>query len=814
MRSRSDPTFAAVLLLLTAFVQASSSGHPGQKPAKAVPADVQFNIRSVRSGNWSDPRTWEPKRLPAAGDRVLIRPGTRVVYDVADSPVLRLVQLAGTLSFARDRNTTLNVAIVSIRDSEVCSESGFDCDFHDDSDTSKKPGDGAALEVGTSEQPIPAQFSACIRLHYIAGMNKDDAPAVICCGGRLDLHGAPLSRTWVDLGKTAKPGDDHVLLSEPVEGWRPGDDVILTGSKRKDKYRFRNKPEHVTTEERRITRIDGRTIYLNAPLKEEHLGDGEFRSEIANLSRNVVIESADPKGIRGHTMYHRHSTGSISYARFAHLGKEGVLGRYAIHFHLCGTTMRGSYVLGAAIVDSHNRWVTIHGTQFLLVRDCVGYQSVGHGYFLEDGTEVYNILDRNLGVQAYRGKPLPKQMLPFDPNDGAAFWWANGRNTLVRNVSCENEEYGFRYDCQHSRYFNSTLPILMPDGSKKPVDVRTLAFFRFEDNEAHTEGLYGMVVANNGNSQPDDGVTNLKMLKQIQDIDWTGPDARHPHIIKNLKLWNVHYALRPHTPNMIMDNVRIHNGVYGIYRPAFDNHVYKDLYMYNVVSEPFNRGMDDASVQQGKITVDGLTFAKIGYGPSSPLVQISDNNLSGTAETHIRRLVVERGDKRKPAFDRGVGLRVDPVTAKGVPIYVHDYYGPGRHAKIASIKARDLLNDGNQYRKDPPFTGDEAVVAEVKDIDFPKLLDPVDDLPPATMILSMRRNKDGLLVRGISHDNGEITAVIVNGQKAKMVLVNAGVVDWEIRLNVPADGVINAHATDRAGNVEQLPHRVQVPTQN
>ena len=46
-----------------------------------------------------------------------------------------------------------------------------------------------------------------------------------------------------------------------------------------------------------------------------------------------------------------------------------------------GDTMRGSQILGASIVDSHNRWVTIHGTEYLVVRDCVGFKSVGHGYF-------------------------------------------------------------------------------------------------------------------------------------------------------------------------------------------------------------------------------------------------------------------------------------------------------------------------------------------------------------------------------------------------------------------------------------------------
>ena len=46
-------------------------------------------------------------------------------------------------------------------------------------------------------------------------------------------------------------------------------------------------------------------------------------------------------------------------------------------------------VIGASIWDSDNRWLTIHGTNYLVVRDCVGYKSVGHGFFLEDGTEVF-----------------------------------------------------------------------------------------------------------------------------------------------------------------------------------------------------------------------------------------------------------------------------------------------------------------------------------------------------------------------------------------------------------------------------------------
>ena len=797
-------------------------------PAVAVGADdhsheahhVQFSVRSVGNGAWSNPKTWQPARVPGQGDRVLIERDTRVTYDVRSKDVVRLVQVVGTLEFARDRDTELNVAILKVQDSDHCSESGFACDFahvNEAGEPEKLPdgkhlgGKLPALLVGTPNNPIPAGVTARIRLHYLEGMNKDDAPALACCSARMEIHGSPLSRTWVKLGADAQPGDTDIVLSENVTGWRVGDQVIVTASERTSRGRtYRGNPNAVNTERRRIVAIAERTVTLDRPLEKPHAGTGPFRSELANLSRNVVVESAAPDGVRGHTVFHRFSRGGISYARFAHLGKEGVLGRYAIHYHLVGDTMRGSSLRGVAIVDSHNRWVTIHGTQYLVVRDCIGYQSVGHGFFLEDGTEVYNLLDRNLAVHAYRGRRLPKQVLSFDPNDGAGFWWGNGRNTITHNVSCENDEYGYRYDMRHSRYFDANLPIPQPDGSQQIVDVRTIPIWRFEDNEAHCEGVYGLVIAANGNQQPDNPIHNRAMLERISRIDWTGPDTRHPHVVRNLTIWKSHYAFRPHSPSMLAENVRIHLAAYGIYRPALENHVYRNLHISAVGAEPFNRGMDDASAQTGRITVDGLTF-ETGYGNrQTPLVQISDVNISGDAETYFRDVTVVRPERFKdrwPLINRGVGPRVAPIT-KGVPIFIFDYFGPGRHAKVVSTAAKDLLNDGNQYKPMPPLTGNESRVAEVRGLTWPRLLDPVDDLPPATVITSVKRDGKRLLVRGVAHDNGPIVSVIVNGKQADIVTASAGVVDWEITIDSPADGPLVAYSRDKAGNDEQTAHRM------
>ncbi|MCE9603283.1 MAG: G8 domain-containing protein [Planctomycetia bacterium] len=780
---------------------------------------IQFDLRSVRDGNWSDPTIWQPARLPKEGDRVLVARDTRVTYDSASKSTIRLLQVVGTLAFARDCDTELNVALLKVQNSDECSESGFSCDFPGVNEVGEPqaPQPGAqqralpTLEVGTLAEPIPAKYTARIRLHYLEGLDKVDAPAIVCCSGRMEFHGAPLSRTWVKLGANAAVDAKTITLAEPVSGWRVGDEIIVTASKKTARRgSYRDDASKMGTEERRITKIEGTTLHLDEPLKLLHYGEGEFRSEAANLSRNVIVESADPAGVRGHTMYHAFSQGGISYARFAHLGKEGVLGRYAIHFHLVGDTMRGSQVLGAAIVDSQNRWVTIHGTEYLVVRDCVGYRSVGHGFFMEDGTEIYNLLDRNLGVQAFQTKRLPKQVLPFDPNDGAAFWWANGRNTLVRNVTCENDEYGYRFDMKNLSSFSSTLPITMPDGTSKRIDVRTIPIWRFEENEAHSEGVYGLVVACNGDSQPDTAIRDQNMLDQINKIDWTGPDVKHPHVIRGLKIWEAHYAFRPHSPSMLIEDIRIDRVAYGIYRPTFDNQVFRNLHLTNAGGEPFNRGMDDASAQAGRITVDGLKIGNfVGGNQMHPVVHMSDNNLSGTAASYFRNVTWANSDGKRPVFNRGGSTRVDPFVPVGVPYYVYDHYGPGRHAKIVSTKAADLMKDGNKYKAEPPLTGDESVVAEVSDVQWPKLLDPVDDLPPATIITQAVRSGAKLRVAGISHDNGEITSVTVNGQAAVIQSNRIGVADWSLELPLPADGKIMALATDRAGNIEQTGHMRQ-----
>lgn len=744
-------------------------------------------IRSVRSGPWSAAETWEGGRIPGTGARVQVRPGHTVVYDVRATQPIRLIHVAGTLTFAHDRDTRLDVGLIKIQTGDDASEDGFDCEAH----LPESPTDGPrpALEVGTPGHPVDAEHTAVIRLIDVDGVDKSSWPAIVCCGGRMDFHGAPMSRTWVKLGGPARARETTITLADPVQGWRAGDRVIVTATKPRRAREYQR--SNLETEERMIKKIEGTVLTLDRPLAFPHEADGDFRAEVANLSRNVVIESADPGKTRGHTMYHRGSAGSISYAEFRHLGKDGVLGRYSLHFHRVGDTMRGSSVIGASIWDSGNRWLTIHGTNFLVVRDCVGYRSIGHGFFLEDGTEVNNVLDHNLAVQALAGKPLPGQALPFDKNEGAGFWWANSLNAFTRNVACENERYGYRFEATPSRDVSLEMSVMQPDGARRNVDIRTLPFVRFDHNECHSDGLYGI---------------NLG-----EGVDRIGPDARHPFVLRDTRIWATHYAIRPQSPCVLLEDLHIHKCRYGMYFPNHDRHVYRRLTISETPDEPWSSGHSDASVQYGIVTVDGLVFESIRstYGI---LIALTHENASGSAASHFRNVEVRNwsGSESRALVNLYGGEALLPPTPRGVPIFLHDYFGPNRHAKVVSARAADLLADGNKYRQAPPLTGDESRVAEVQNVAFPKLLDPVDDRPPITVITHVLQVGPGkIIVRGTTSDGGPMKSVTVNGHAAKARAPDFA--EWEAVLDgtPPDELTLKARAEDAAGNIEKIPHTLR-----
>ena len=154
----------------------------------------------------------------------------------------------------------------------------------------------------------------------------------------------------------------------------------------------------------------------------------ETRAAVGLLSRNIRIVSA------GDTLnddFPAESTGyffgghmivrqgfklvQIQGVEFYQMGQGGRLGHYPAHFHHARKTQNPptapdgttplpqafpTFVMDSSVWDSMTRWIVLHGTQDVTLARNVGYKSIGHGFYLEDGTEINNTLVANLGIFA------------------------------------------------------------------------------------------------------------------------------------------------------------------------------------------------------------------------------------------------------------------------------------------------------------------------------------------------------------------------------------------------------------------------------
>src|SRR5262249_29099578 len=93
-------------------------------------------------------------------------------------------------------------------------------------------------------------------------------------------------------------------------------------------------------------------------------------------------------------------TFQVQGVEFTQLGQGGRIGHYPVHFHMARRTPVGTMVADSSINESMTRWIVLHATQDVLVARNVGWKSIGHGFYLEEATEVNNKLFSNLGVFA------------------------------------------------------------------------------------------------------------------------------------------------------------------------------------------------------------------------------------------------------------------------------------------------------------------------------------------------------------------------------------------------------------------------------
>lgn len=91
----------------------------------------------------------------------------------------------------------------------------------------------------------------------------------------------------------------------------------------------------------------------------------------------------------------------IQGVEFYQMGQGGHIGRYPVHFHMVkDASYTNAFVKDSSIWESSTRFVTVHASHNIEVSRNVGYLSMGHGFYLEDGSEINNLFCQNLGVSA------------------------------------------------------------------------------------------------------------------------------------------------------------------------------------------------------------------------------------------------------------------------------------------------------------------------------------------------------------------------------------------------------------------------------
>ena len=461
-----------------------ASAFPVFRQTPQLHAQVPFTVASVRSGRWSDSTVWSTGRVPVQGDSVLVSAGQAITYDAYSDVEIGRLQIQGTLAFARDRATRLDVGNVVVDR-------------------------GGTLDMGTPGSPIPGTVTAELRLVIASGATCTGGTAFVegdtgvWVYGRWDIQGTPVRVTWTKLTAPAAAGATMVQVADDVTDWAVGSWVVLTSTAMGSQTTARDQPQY---DERQIRQVVRRSTYteltLSAALQYAHDASGQTVGEVALLTRNAVVTSKYPgRTMQGHTMYLNGSTGSVGYAEFRDLGNFGCLGRYPVHFHLMVDTSRGMYVRGASIWRSDNNFMNIHASNGITVEDTVGYRTTGVGYFIgepvEDGppemNSVDNVLIGNLSARlVYREGALRS---PADSRIRASGFWIHSFNSaLIGNVASGSWAMGYDDSGYHIA---------------EQIRWRAgFALLRMVHNESHSNSGTGMFTWTNN-----DGINNVVDLR-------------------------------------------------------------------------------------------------------------------------------------------------------------------------------------------------------------------------------------------------------------------------------------------------------------
>ncbi|REG34604.1 G8 domain-containing protein [Archangium gephyra] len=426
------------------------------------------DLRMEMLHDWQDPYVWGGA-VPGVNDDATVSAGSAVCLQGTLTP--KSITVSGELLGVQNRNVAVATKYVMVM------------------------GSGSRLELGQELTPYPG--SATFTLNAtpadpeVMGMGSKFIGAM--GSGTIHLHG--LERvSWTQLGANVNAGSSTVVLKEAVD-WQPGDKIVIVSSHR----------DWNEAEQRTIASVfSGNTaLTLDSPLAYSHTGvvksyshgsrtwTADLRAQVGLLSHNILVQgdasSASSGGFGGHVMIMDNSVAYVSGVELFNMGQKARLGRYPFHWHMLGSGGSGQYFKNSSVHHSYNRAITIHGTESTLVENNFFHDHIGHGVFLEDGSERFNVIKKNVTLLTRRPAP-GEELTPSDNQfdqvqnrSPASYWITNPQNTFEDNVAAGTEGTGFWFALP-----SRPMGLSANDPRFSSMRPNTLPMISFKGNSAHS----------------------------------------------------------------------------------------------------------------------------------------------------------------------------------------------------------------------------------------------------------------------------------------------------------------------------------------
>ncbi|QDV26829.1 G8 domain-containing protein [Aureliella helgolandensis] len=420
---------------------------------------------AVRSGDWSDPLTWNQRRVPGVGATVQIPQGQDVDYDVNSHTKLDAIEVSGRLDFDPTVDTALWINEIMVMPH-------------------------GTMTIGTADDSVaPSQKAEIVFTDSTPKTGTKNAPGEdiwnfgngLIVLGTLELHGAAktaFARATSDL----VAGETALSLDAIPSDWNVGDQLVLPETSQT----VIRKTEVILNESEVVglAAISGTDVTLDRGFTFDHRGitENSFGIErfahVGNLTRNIVLRSENPEGYRGHFMATADAQVTLKNVAFESMGRtsadrpvtnplfnpdgslfslgDNQIARYPIHLH----HLNNPFMIDGVVVNDALKWgIAVHGSDNGTVQNSIVFDSDGSAIVTEDGSEIGNKFLNNLvikvdgGHQRLDGRAGAAQTVDALGNlfieigaDGSGFWLRATAGTFVGNTVYDAAGYGYNFN--------------------------------------------------------------------------------------------------------------------------------------------------------------------------------------------------------------------------------------------------------------------------------------------------------------------------------------------------------------------------------